>query len=772
MAPSPASSPGLVIAEGVGAQNRAEGDVLDLAQVAREHENRRAFSRKRRSHRPRGARRRCRACRSSLTTMSASACIPVGQAISAASPGDILSKASLSARRSSAPRVSRFHPAGELVELARTRHEHRDPSARLGDGIEVGLDEADGAGVCHARSLRCGASARLSPGPSEMEAGICRRAGEREFPAASRSSRVAGKSGTGQVSVGLRERVTAGRRTAWAMIAFASVGFAAPASGQTASLVADRIVLDGENAIVAEGDVEVFFEGAELSAQGLRYDRETDSFTLDGPIRLSDGERVVILAGAADLDADLRNGILTSARFVLDQQLQLTAARIRRVDGRYTELSRTIASSCRICEAGAPPIWEIRASRVIHDEAERQLYLDNAQFRVAGLPVFYWPSLRLPDPTLTRATGFLLPQLVTTSQRARHRLKLPYFQVRAGDQRGADVTVTPMSRRSLRSTRVALTARRSAAAALTFEGPRSPTTRWKDGTRQLSLRRGQGSRSEAVTSSIRYRARLRPLVPSRIRLFARRTRLDSAVSINQHRQRTSATHSRVQPSFRTHASVRNCRSPTMPTNPVRGGARPPALTSDVFGGPLWLSFDVMGPDPPVRTSRCSARERCCAHGADFRWTWLAHRRPGIVAETEGGGGRSMSTAVKPGPEFSVSARARLRHRTALTLRWPLVRGAGRRCRPRPSDRWCSSPGRKTSGAAVARQRTGSRPNSTKGKPLRLSRYPGIGTEEEGLRRGGRCQRTTNLRRREARSGPFPSETTESSARAIYLPSRR
>ena len=211
----------------------------------------------------------------------------------------------------------------------------------------------------------------------------------------------------GRKSVVPNDAVTAVRRAAWAILACAALVIAGTARADVASLVADRILLDGDNAIVAEGNVEIFVEGAELSAARLRYDRGSDTFTLDGPIRLSDGERVVILADTADLDGDLRNGILTSARFVLDQQLQLTAARIRRIDGRYTELSRTIASSCRICEAGGPPIWEIRASRVIHDEAERQLYLDDAQFRVAGLPIFYWPRLRLPDPTLTRATGFL-----------------------------------------------------------------------------------------------------------------------------------------------------------------------------------------------------------------------------------------------------------------------------------------------------------------------------------------------------------------------------
>jgi LPS-assembly protein len=84
-------------------------------------------------------------------------------------------------------------------------------------------------------------------------------------------------------------------------------------------------------------------------------------------------------------------------------------------------------------------LWEIRARRVVHDQQERQLYFDHAQFRVAGLPIFYAPRLRMPDPTLKRATGFLMPSFRTTSGLGAG-VKLPYF-IAIGDSR--DLTLTP-----------------------------------------------------------------------------------------------------------------------------------------------------------------------------------------------------------------------------------------------------------------------------------------------------------------------------------------
>ncbi|OYX45694.1 MAG: organic solvent tolerance protein, partial [Rhodobacterales bacterium 32-67-9] len=146
-----------------------------------------------------------------------------------------------------------------------------------------------------------------------------------------------------------------------------------------------------------------------------------------------------MLADSAELSRDLTNGILSGARMVLDDQLQIAATELARIDGRFTRLSRVVASSCQVCPSNPTPLWEIRARRVVHDQRERQLYFDHAQFRVAGLPIFYVPRLRMPDPTLKRATGFLMPRFRTTTALG-PGLKLPYFFA-IGDSR--DLTLTP-----------------------------------------------------------------------------------------------------------------------------------------------------------------------------------------------------------------------------------------------------------------------------------------------------------------------------------------
>ena len=213
---------------------------------------------------------------------------------------------------------------------------------------------------------------------------------------------------------------------------------ALPLRAQQATLLADSLTIASGPALAAKGNVEVYFEGTTLSAAAILYDRITDRLQITGPIFIRTPQGDLLTADSASLDPRLRNGILRGARLVLDRQLQLAANRIDRVDGNLTQLVQVAATSCRICGDRAP-LWEIRAARVIHDADAQQLYFEDAQLRVAGLPILWLPRMRLPDPTLTRATGFLVPTVRTTDQLG-FGLRLPYF-IKLGDHR--DLTLTP-----------------------------------------------------------------------------------------------------------------------------------------------------------------------------------------------------------------------------------------------------------------------------------------------------------------------------------------
>lgn len=208
-----------------------------------------------------------------------------------------------------------------------------------------------------------------------------------------------------------------------------------------ATLMADRVYIDESGRLIAQGSVEIWHGSVRLTAQRVSYDEQHDSLTLVGPLTISNGPDAVVLADQAQLSPQLQAGVLTSARLVLDQQLQIAAARMERGANGVSQLDSVVASSCPVCASNPTPLWEIRADRVQHDENRGQLSFYRAQFRFAGVPVLYLPRFDVPDPGTDRLRGVLRPEVHMNSTFGL-RVAVPYFMPFGDTQ---DLTVTPMA---------------------------------------------------------------------------------------------------------------------------------------------------------------------------------------------------------------------------------------------------------------------------------------------------------------------------------------
>lgn len=208
------------------------------------------------------------------------------------------------------------------------------------------------------------------------------------------------------------------------------------------SMIADEVFFDQERQFYrAMGDVQIFFEGLELRAPSVAYDLVSNRVIVDGPLVLIDeAGRQALYGDFADMSADLRDGVITSARQLIDRNLQIASDQLLRREGRYTELQYVRASACEVCSESDTPLWELRARRAVHDQEAQTITYRDAQLRVLGYPILYTPWLRTPDPTVSRASGLLAPTYSINSSLGT-RVGLPYFKM-LGDS--ADVTVTPV----------------------------------------------------------------------------------------------------------------------------------------------------------------------------------------------------------------------------------------------------------------------------------------------------------------------------------------
>lgn len=227
-------------------------------------------------------------------------------------------------------------------------------------------------------------------------------------------------------------------------------------TGDSATVLADSMTLQGDRTLIAAGGVVVWYQGARLVASRIIVDGASGDLTIEGPIHLSEpgaadpDKEAIIIAESGQLDRELQDGIIRGARLVIARELQLAAQELTRTgNGRMTNLTNVVASSCQICASDPTPLWEIRARRISHDAETRLITFDRPQFRFYGVPLASVPfTVTAPDPTVERRSGFLLPSIRTTSNLG-FGVKVPYF-ITLGDS--ADLTLTPYLSTSRTST--------------------------------------------------------------------------------------------------------------------------------------------------------------------------------------------------------------------------------------------------------------------------------------------------------------------------------
>ena len=209
-----------------------------------------------------------------------------------------------------------------------------------------------------------------------------------------------------------------GDRTACWLLALVALLVALPAAwaqqdpdSQQALLLADRMEFDREtNVLSAEGNVEVIHGGRHLWADRLRYDQDADRIDAEGNVTLLEPGGEAVYAERLTLSDDLKNGVAEQLRARLTDNSLLAAAKGRRTEGRLTEFDQAVYSPCPLCrDSTSPPLWQISAQRVIHDQNERQITYHNAFFELHGVPIAYTPYFSHPDPTVERKSGFLAP---------------------------------------------------------------------------------------------------------------------------------------------------------------------------------------------------------------------------------------------------------------------------------------------------------------------------------------------------------------------------
>ncbi len=206
---------------------------------------------------------------------------------------------------------------------------------------------------------------------------------------------------------------------------------------------ADEVTHDRELGIIrASGNVEASRDGQVLLADTVTYNEKLDVVSASGNVSLLQPDGTVLFANLIELTGDFKDGILRDLRVLLSDNARFAAAGARRSGGNVLEMRNAVYSPCESCpnQPERPPLWQLKARKIVHDETEQVVEYTNAWMEFMGVPVAYTPYFSHPDPTVKRRSGFLAPSFGGSSTLGT-TISTPYYIAISPSR---DFTITPI----------------------------------------------------------------------------------------------------------------------------------------------------------------------------------------------------------------------------------------------------------------------------------------------------------------------------------------
>lgn len=194
-------------------------------------------------------------------------------------------------------------------------------------------------------------------------------------------------------------------------------------------LEADELRYDFKrDRISALGNVQIYYGGNTVEAKRVVFDRRNNRLRAEGDVRMTEPDGNVLYAQELDLSEDLRDGFASALQLDTPERTRFIAESAKREDGNRTTFENGVYTvyTRPTNPPGKPPLWNVRATTIVHDQQEKSIEFSDAALEFFGKPLIYLPYLTMPDPTVKRKTGFLIPTLAI-GDRIGAGVRIPYY---------------------------------------------------------------------------------------------------------------------------------------------------------------------------------------------------------------------------------------------------------------------------------------------------------------------------------------------------------
>ncbi|WP_306118672.1 MULTISPECIES: LPS-assembly protein LptD [unclassified Roseitalea] len=206
-------------------------------------------------------------------------------------------------------------------------------------------------------------------------------------------------------------------------------------------LQADELIYDNDRRIIsAVGDVRIDYDGSLLAADRVSYIEPTGRLVAVGRVEILQPGGTRLFAEEIDITDDFRDGFINALRVVTTDNTRFAAESAERRSGTVTIFNNGLYTACEPCaeRPDKPPIWQIKAQRIIWNGEEKTVRFENASFEFFGVPIARVPVFTTADPTVRRKSGFLAPEF-SFADPLGFGVSVPYFLVTSPS---SDLTLT------------------------------------------------------------------------------------------------------------------------------------------------------------------------------------------------------------------------------------------------------------------------------------------------------------------------------------------
>ena len=182
-----------------------------------------------------------------------------------------------------------------------------------------------------------------------------------------------------------------------------------PPKGTHVVVDADQFTYDTKTQIgIATGKVNLVFGPYTLTATKVVYNQKTGEFDANGSIVLREPNGNVLNADSMAMHNAFRDGFARHIQALLNNDGVITSPFVRRVHGNIFIYEKAHYTTCRDCKTrDGHPLWEVVTDQTTHDTKSHDLTHINPRLKINNVTVFGLPYWKMPDPSVTRRSGFL-----------------------------------------------------------------------------------------------------------------------------------------------------------------------------------------------------------------------------------------------------------------------------------------------------------------------------------------------------------------------------